>query len=70
MRHHDLETYECKSVNIGMLLDIFRKVPAKHPIRNELQGCDGDAQKVYYVWMFQPFPHYSFFAEGLQVWSV
>jgi len=53
-----------------MLLDVFRQVSTGHPIRNELEGSDSDAQERYNVWVRQPFPHHGLLAEGLWVLSI
>jgi len=39
------DAYESKAVSIGMILDIFRQVTTRHPIRNELDGSDNDTQE-------------------------
>jgi len=38
-------TYEFKSVSIGVVLDVSRQVPVRHPVRNELEGVDSDTQE-------------------------
>ena len=65
-----METHESNSVCIGVLLEVFRKIPPRHPIGNKLEGRDGNTQQGDYVWMFQAFPHYGLLAEGLCVWLV
>ena len=47
------ETHESKSVCIRVLCDVFRKVPARHPIRNKLKRFNGYTQKGDDVWMRQ-----------------
>jgi len=44
-KHGRRETYQLESVCIEVFLDVFRQVPARHPIRNELEGSDGDTQE-------------------------
>ena len=36
------DTYESKSVRIGIIPEVLRQVPAGHPIRDELEGSDSD----------------------------
>jgi len=60
-------TYEFKSVCTGVVLNVFRQIPAKHPIRNELEGSDGNTEEWEDVWVCHPLPHYGFLAEALQV---
>ena len=37
------DTYEPESICIRVVLDVFRKGTARHPVRNKLEGIDGDA---------------------------
>ena len=43
---HDIrDTHESKAIYVGVSLDVFQQVPARHPIGDELEGGDGNTQK-------------------------
>ena len=63
------DTYETKSVSIGVVLDVFRQISIRHPIGDELERCKGDTEEGDNVFVFQPFPHDSLLVERLRVSS-
>ena len=60
-------THKYKSIRIRVLLHVFRQIPARHPIRNELEGICSDTHKGQDVRVFQVFPSDGLCAEGLRV---
>lgn len=64
-----METYKSKSICIGVLLEIFRQVPARHPLRDKLEGGYSDAEEGQDVWVCQAFPHHGLVTERLDVVS-
>jgi hypothetical protein len=48
-----------------VLLDVICKVPARHPIRDELERSGSDTQEGDDVFVFQAFPYYSLLVKGL-----
>jgi hypothetical protein len=45
-KHGERDTYEPQPVGIGVLLDVFPQIPARHPTRNELElRGGGDTEK-------------------------
>jgi len=53
------ETHEAKSVCTGVLPNILHYVPARHPVRNELEGGGGNTPEGDYIWVLPVLPHYS-----------
>ena len=43
--YNRMGTHKSKSIRIGMFPNVFRQVPSRHPIRNELQGIGSDTSK-------------------------
>ena len=65
-KHNGRETYQSKSVCIGVLVDVFPHVPVRDPIRNELRGIESDTQEGQDVWVRQLFPYDGLLTEGLR----
>jgi hypothetical protein len=65
-----VDTYETKSVSVGVALDVLRQSPVRHPIGDELERGGGDTEEGDDVFVFQPFPHDSLLVERLRVSSV
>ena len=59
------DTYESESICIRVLLYVFWESPARHPVRNELEGVDGDTKEWCDVWVCQMLPRYGLLVEGL-----
>ena len=63
--HNGRDTHESHLIRIGVVLDVFQQIPARYPIRNELEGGGGNTLKGENIWVFRVFPYYCLFAEGL-----
>ena len=62
-----MDTHEAQPVCAWVVRDIIRQVPARHAIRNELEGIDGDAHEWDNVWVYQVFPDYRDLVKGLGI---
>ena len=43
--HEEEITHESESIYTGVILDVFREGPTRHPTRGELEGVGSDTQE-------------------------